>query len=228
MRLQFSCQAGLCRAGAVACFVLYLAASCALGDQVEMRNGDRYVGRVLSLDPGVLVVQSDVLGTVKLPRDKVAHVTFGTTGTIAARALATNSSSRGPLARQTNAAWNAAAAGRIGADTNLVQQVQQQFLGEAGPEANAKFNELMGGLMTGKLTVADIRVQAKSAADQLRSLKGEMGQSAGPELDGYLAILDKFLAESAPAGAASTNASAALPKPQNLEIKKPDQSGSED
>jgi hypothetical protein len=193
-----------------------------------MRNGDRYVGRVLSLDPGALVVQSDVLGTVKLPRDKVAHITFGPAGTNFARPLATNNSFRGPLARQTNGASNGAAVGQIGADTNLVQQVRQQFLGEAGPEANAKFNELMGGLMTGKLTVADIRVQAKSAADQLRSLKGEMGQSAGPELDSYLAILDKFLAESAPTGAASTNTSAALPKSQNLETKKPDQAGSED
>jgi hypothetical protein len=225
---QFSCRAALCRAGALVCFAFWVGASCALGDLVEMQNGDRYVGRVLSLDPGTLVVQSDVLGTVTLPRGKVAHITFGPAGTNSAKPAAASSPFRGPLARQTNTASNGVAVRQIGANTNLVQQVRQQFLGDAGPEANAKFNELMGGLMTGKLTVADIRVQAKSAADQLRSLKGEMGQSAGPELDSYLAILDKFLAESAPAGAASTNTSAALPKPQDLETRKSSQTGSED
>ena len=59
-------------------------------DQVELQNGDRYVGKVLSLTTNQLVLQSDVLGTIKLPREKVAVVTLGNvTPTNVARA-ATN------------------------------------------------------------------------------------------------------------------------------------------
>ena len=70
-----------------------------------------------------------------------------------------------------------------------------------------KFNELLGGLMSGKLSVDDIRAQAKTAADQLRALKREGGEEAGFAADAYLAILDHFLKETPPASSA-TNAPA--------------------
>ena len=102
---------------------------------------------------------------------------------------------------------------QLGANTNFIRQVQAQFLGAAGPEANAKFNELVGGLMSGKLTVDDIRKEAKSAADQLQELKRDLGEDGGWALDGYLAILDNFLREtSPPVSVAATNTSGALPK----------------
>ena len=89
--------------------------------------------------------------------------------------------------------------------------MQKQFLSGAGPEANNKFNELLGGLMSGKLSVDDIRAEAKSAADQLRALKREGGEEAGFATDAYLAILDHFLKETAPSGSA-TNAPGTSPK----------------
>ena len=46
-------------------------------DQVEMQNGDRYAGQVLSLNTNTVVLQSDVLGTLRLPRAKVAVITLG-------------------------------------------------------------------------------------------------------------------------------------------------------
>ena len=95
--------------------------------------------------------------------------------------------------------------------TNLIQQVQKQFLSGAGPEANNKFNELLGGLMSGKLSVEDIRAEAKSAADQLRALQKESGEDTGFATSAYLAILDHFLQETAPSGSA-TNAPGPLPK----------------
>ncbi len=57
----------------------------------------------------------------------------------------------------------------------------------------------------------DIRAEAKSAADQLRALQRESGQDAGFAGNAYLAILDHFLEETAPPGAA-TNAPAPSPK----------------
>ena len=67
--------------------------------------------------------------------------------------------------------------------------------------------------MSGKLTVDDIRKEAKSAADQLKELKRDLGEDGGWALDGYLTILDNFLREtSPPVSVAATNTSGALPK----------------
>jgi hypothetical protein len=77
----------------------------------------------------------------------------------------------------------------------LIQQVQRQFLAGAGPEANQKFNELLTGLVSGRITTDDLRGQAKAAADQMRAVRKELGDEAGGELDGYISILDNFVKE---------------------------------
>src|SRR6058998_2077424 len=60
-----------------AALALLVARLCLQADQVEMQNGDRYLGKILSLDTNTLVLRSDVLGTVRLPRGKVTLVTLG-------------------------------------------------------------------------------------------------------------------------------------------------------
>jgi hypothetical protein len=168
-------------------------------DQVELQNGDHLVGKVLSLNTSQLVLQSDTLGTIKLPREKVAVVTLGTV--TPAKVTPTPSQHEGianPALNLNNSNQVAAAFRQLGANTNLIQQVQSQFLGDAGPEAVNKYNELLNGLMNGKISLDELRAQAKSAADQVRSLKGEMGDQTGI-LDTYLTILDKFVNETAPA-----------------------------
>src|SRR6266511_3578584 len=57
--------------------VLVIGTICPRSDRVEMQNGDRYFGRVLSLNTNTLILQSDVFGTVHLPRGKVALITLG-------------------------------------------------------------------------------------------------------------------------------------------------------
>jgi Fe-S-cluster containining protein len=205
-------------AGALGCAVLLLfaAAGRMLADQVEMQNGDRYAGQVLSLNTNTVVLQSDVLGTLRLPRAKVAIITLGPGPATNSPPLPslTNAQVRAPSVTPAPAPPNPSPALRqLGANTNLIQQVQKQFLSGAGPEANTKFNDLLGGLMSGRLSVDDIRAEAKSAADQLRALKRESGEDAGFATDAYLAILDHFLKETAPSGSAS-NSSGSLPKPK--------------
>src|SRR5437868_2582255 len=73
-----------------AALLLFAAIQCLHADQLEMQNGDRYVGKVLSLNSNVVVLQSEVLGTVNLPRGKVTAITLGTGPTKAAKASATN------------------------------------------------------------------------------------------------------------------------------------------
>jgi hypothetical protein len=92
-------------------------------------------------------------------------------------------------------------------------KVKQQFLADADPAAKAKFDEMLGDLMSGKMTVADLRVQAKSAADQLRALKKELGPEADSTLDGYLSILESFLKEVPADETTSHKTPAVAPKP---------------
>ena len=196
--------------------MLFLAVISLRADQVEMQNGDRYLGTVMSLDTNTLVLRSTVLGTVNLPRGQVALITLGSGG-------ATNFTRAALAARRQPAASSLALTNgvndlsaplrQLGANTNFIEQVRAPFLADAGPEANNKFNTMVGGLLTGRLTVNDIRAEAKSAADQLKELKRDLGEDAGGALDGYLTILENFLRETAPpSGVSATNGSRALPK----------------
>jgi hypothetical protein len=184
-------------------------------DQVTLPNGDTYHGKVLSVSSNAVSFQSDVLGTLTLPRAKVTSIALGAVATNAPRPIVvTNPVPRTASATPTNVTSELSAAFQnLGSQTNLIQQVQAQFLATAGPEANAKFNQMMADLMSGKMNLDDLRSQAKSAADQLRAYKGELGSEAGgAELDSYLAILDSFVAEVAAEPGVSTNAAKAVRK----------------
>jgi hypothetical protein len=190
--------------------LLAIGPSRAWADQVEMQNGDRYVGNVLSLSADTLVLQNEVLGTVKLPRSRVSSVRLGPVPSAGAAPLPTSKTAKArvPSAAAPTATTNSSGGfSQLGAHTNLIRQVQKQFLADAGPEANQKFDELLSGLMSGKLTVNDLRAQAQSAADQLREMKRQGGEGAGLATDTYLTILDHFLKETGPS-ISSTNAMA--------------------
>ncbi len=199
--------------------VLLLAASLAAAkaDQVEMQNGDRYLGRVVSLNEDALTLQSEFLGKVTLPRSRIAVITLGavaaskvktapdatktlpqTGETVPAPPTADPGASNAPLATLRG----------LGGNTNLVEQIRGQFLNGAGGAANSKFDELLAGLTTGKLDMNDLRAQAKSSAEQLRQLKRESGGAVDASLDVYLDILDNFLKETAVTGNPTTNAPA--------------------
>src|SRR5436853_2787827 len=62
--------------GAKFCLLATLIGACfrLMADQIEMQNGDRYVGTVLSLNTSTLVLHSEVLGDLTLPRSKVAQI----------------------------------------------------------------------------------------------------------------------------------------------------------
>jgi len=205
------------RACVPAIVVCCLSGGLALGDQVQMRNGDHYLGQVLSLSKDTLVIQSAVLGTLRLPRHQVAAVEFGPAPAPQVVPLAglTNPTIPPRPLTATNSAGDFSAAFRqLGGNSNLLEQVQNQYLNDAGPEAKAKFNELLGGFLTGKLSVSDIRAQAQTTADQVRSLRKDLGEDAGSMIDGYLAILDTFLKETAPPQGPGTNAPVPPPRPK--------------
>jgi hypothetical protein len=177
-------------------------------DQVVMQNADRYNGKVLSVTTNTLVLQSEILGTVTLPRGKVASISLGSVAPANSGQPAAVVPPRTPAVLKTNAASELSTQFRqLGTETNLLQQVQSQFLASAGPEANARFNRMINDLSTGRMDINGLRAQAQSAAAQLRSLQKEAGADDTGTLDMYLSVLDSFLKETAPspnaAGAAS-------------------------
>jgi hypothetical protein len=208
------------------CALVFSVALCARADQVNMHNGERYVGKVVTFSNETVVVQSDVLGTLHVPRSKIVSIVFGTNVVATPVQTPVATAAQPPKSPAPSASANAdltTAIQQLRADTNatrrIQQQVQQQFLTGADPQATEMFNQMMGGLMNGSLNVEDIRVKAKSAADQLRVAKKEFGDEAGFAIDGYLAVLDGFLRETAPpSGGSPTNALASSVKPKRSQL----------
>lgn len=198
--------------------LLALSAVSLRADQLQMQNGDRYIGKILSVTSNSVVLQSEVLGKVTLPREKVSSLSFGTTAAAVPASSApgipaiTTTSPR--LSGGTNADLSAAFQSLNG-NTNFIQQIRQQMLAGSTPEANQKYDELVGGLMSGKMSVNDLRNEAKTSIDQINQLKRELGPEADESLNSYLAILQNFVneAEATPTSTpATTNQNAILIK----------------
>lgn len=168
-------------------------------DQVVMQNGDRYNGRIVSVSATNVVLQSEVLGVVNLHRGKVASLAMG-------NAVATKAAPAIKAASTNGSTELAAAVRQLGTQSNLVNQVRAQFLATANPEANQKFDQMLNDLGTGKMSIADLRAQARSAAAQLRELEKEAGDDASGTMGLYLSILESFLAETEANATRSTNA----------------------
>jgi hypothetical protein len=164
----------------------------AFADQVEMQNGDRYNGKIVSMTNDVMVLQSEILGTVTIPRGKVARMALGTN--VPARSSETGAAHARAASPGTNSPSAAVAALRqAGVPAGEAEKVKQQFLADADPAAKAKYDQMLNDLISGKMSAGDLRVQAKSAADQLRALKRELGPESDATLDSYLSILESFL-----------------------------------
>ena len=154
--------------------VLSMAAVLRGADQIEMQNGDRYAGTVLSMDPTNVVLRSKVLGKVTLPRSEVANITFGTAGrsnaVVSRLAASTNglsrSSARGGVKSKSELADLLR---QINGDTNSSSEVQQQILGGAGPEANQKYRQMLQDLSSGKMS------------DHRPARPGQGGRRPGPQ-----------------------------------------------
>jgi hypothetical protein len=179
-----------------------LAASDLGADEVEMQNGDRYFGDVLSVSAGTVTLQNENLGKISVPRQKVASLTFGTNAnhrspaiTLATIPAGTNSPANAVSATLAGHPADLSAALRsLGSATNFIGQIKDQLLA-GNPAASQKYDQLLTDLLSGKLDLNDLRRQAQLSADQIRELKRELGPEAGDALDGYLQILNQFLQE---------------------------------
>jgi len=189
---------------------MFVAAPVLRADEVDMQNGDRYSGKVLSVSADTVVLDSEMLGKINVPRKKVANLTFGsnaaapkTTANAAPASVSTNP----PMLKLTAPSLGtnvdlSAAFSNLGTNTNFVGQIRQQML-VGNPDAASNYDAMISGLMSGAMSMDDLRRQAQSAADQLREMKREAGAQADPSFDAYLEVLDNFLKET---GGTPTNA----------------------
>jgi hypothetical protein len=181
--------------------LLLLGVACARADVLNLANGDRFIGEVQSLNEKEIQLKSDALGDIKIPREKIASIFFGTNQP-PVRAVAPES----------------ATAVKSGLDAKAVEDVQKEFLATATPEANAMFTELVQGLASGKLSVNDIRKQAGDTLKELRDLQAELGEDEDSGLlKSYVSILEKFVR------AGGTNRPASATKPAAPPAKKSDE-----
>lgn len=183
-------------------------------DQVVMQNGDRYNGKVVSVTTNQLVLHSDVLGTINLSRSQVSQITFEAGATSPAALPQPKPAAISATKTSTNASLTATMR-QLKSQPQLIQQVQNDYLNDATPEAKAKFDEMLTDLSSGKMSVGDLRAQAKTTADQVRALRKELGEEAGEGLDGYLAILDNFV-QAAAAEEVTTNKTVAPTAPTKI------------
>jgi len=196
----------------------------ARADMIELTNGDHYRGSVISMTPSNVVFMSEIQGMVKLPRAKIAQITLhdvvpktvATTNQAADPTASTAATARpqnvgAPLIMSgantttfTSTGVTAAPSDALvqqmrqqGVDPKLIDQVKQQILEKASPEAAHQFDQTVTGLMSGNISVKDIRAQAQSSIAQIKAAKAEFGPDVGDALDGYLVVLEKFVQESA-------------------------------
>jgi hypothetical protein len=191
----------LCLARTAFVMAVAAVAMTARADVLEMNNGDRYSGKVLAVSAETVVLDSEILGKINVPRSRVASLAFGTNAVArtisAAPIILSNAPASTPLAplARTNVDLSAALR-QLGANTNFVGQIRNQMLA-GSPEAGAKYDELVSGLLDGTVSLDDLRKQAQASAEQLRELKRELGPAADESLDAYLKVLDGFIQETA-------------------------------
>ena len=200
---------------------LFISTQALPADQIEMRNGDHFTGKVLSMTADTVTFQSEMLGKINVPRKNVASLILeptapavrpGTNLIQTPTSMVKTPPSAAPMPSLANTNTDLAAALRnLGSNTNFIQQVRAQMIHGDNPEAVQKYDETVNGLLSGNLNLDDIRRQAQATADQLREMKVELGPQADPTFDSYLQILDKFLSETAQSPPA-TPATSATPK----------------
>ena len=169
-------------------------------DVLEMQNGDRYSGQVLAVSASTVVLNSEILGRINVPRSKVAKLTFSgnaaapqTLGSLPVPAV-TNLPAVQPLVLSHTNADLSAALRELGGNTNFIGQIRQQLLA-GNPQASAQYDAMVNALLSGQLNLGDLRRQAQASAQQLRDLKRGLGPEADDTLDAYLKILDAFVNE---------------------------------
>ncbi len=157
----------------------------AAADVIECDNGDRYNGKVLSMDETKVKLQNEITGTLTIPRNRIVSISFRAAPAPGIGKPVGQAATNGPALN---------AHGGLKVDAATVERVQGEYLAGASPEATQLFQQMVQGLSTGQLNLGDIRAKAATTLRELREMQKELGdEDAGALLDTYGAILENFL-----------------------------------
>jgi len=168
-------------------------------DELTTVSGEHLVGKAVSANDKTIVFWSPTLGKIALARSNVVTITMAPT-------IATSTVTRTNLAALTTTNKELAAVLQsLNAHPEQAENVTNDLLAQARPEATAKFNQMLRGLLSGSMSMADLRNEARTVRDQATDLRKDLGDEAGGILDSYISILDKFLAQTPAAQNSRTN-----------------------
>lgn len=177
---------------------LSFAAAPLWADSIELVNGDILNGKLSSVTADHVVLASDLLGEVKLPRAKVAAIHFGDRKPQPKAAPAAAPAVARPAEPTVEDVLRQLKEGGAGGD--ITKMLEKEFPLLQNPEVKAYFDKTVGGLMSGKLSVNDIRQQALDVRKQVDDLEKDLGPEGMAALKPYLSVLDKFIRDTAPKG----------------------------
>ncbi|MDX1945601.1 MAG: hypothetical protein SFU86_09335 [Pirellulaceae bacterium] len=184
-------------------------------DEVQLVNGDILTdATVVGLDEKHLKLKSNLLGDLTIERAKVRQIVLGkkpltpaptqNLPAVAPAAPAVKPLSLDELLKQieggkeltpTEALKQLEAAG---GDPAQLAELKKNMALFAAPEVQAYFRQQVGGLLSGKLTVNDIRNEAIRARDETKAALKDLGPDVEAALSPYLGILENFINETAP------------------------------
>lgn len=205
------------------CFALVLLSvpMIARGDRLQLANGDEIEGELLEMSGDTVKFRHAILGTFTVPRHQIHAIELGKQrGAERIMADGTPAPAETPeevIDRLVNPDVNPAAIKQLekgrkrhstpqgaieqlrreGVDAKMMGQLHAMLPGFGSPEVQKHFQDRVTGLMSGSLTINDIRNEAIDARDQLKELMDDLG-AGGEALGGYYGILDGFIKKTDP------------------------------
>tara|TARA_R110002049_G_scaffold72490_6_gene187406 strand:- start:98777 stop:99646 length:870 start_codon:yes stop_codon:yes gene_type:complete len=193
----------------------------ATADRLQLSNGDEIQGDLLEFSDGQIRFRHTILGEFNIPRGEVHAIELGPKR--GGKRLMADGTPAGPetpeevIDRLVNPELDTDAvkdlekgAKRVATPQDAVEQLRREGVdgktmgqlhnllpGFGSPEVQDGFRARVEGLMSGSLTIDDIRNEAIDARGQLKELMDDLGPS-GAALNGYYGILDGFIKKTDP------------------------------
>ena len=193
----------------------------ALGDRLQLANGDEIEGELIEMKDGNVKFRHEILGVFTLPRTQIHAIELGKErGGNRLMSDGTEAPPETPeevLDRLINPAIDKEAIKKLsqrekqhstpqdavdqlrreGVNEKMMSQLHMMLPGFGSPKVQEHFQDRVTGLMSGSLTINDIREEAVDVRGQLKELMDELGPS-GQALQGYYGILDGFIEKTDP------------------------------
>lgn len=205
------------------CFVLVLFcfSMTARADRLQLANGDEIEGELLQMSGDTVKFRHEILGTFTVPRHQIHAIELGKQRggerIMADGSKAPPETPEEVIDRLVNPDVNRAAVKQLekgrkrhetpqgaveqlrqeGVDAKMMGQLHGMLPGFGSPEVQKHFQDRVTGLMSGSLSINDIRNEAIDARDQLKELMDDLGPG-GEALGGYYGILDGFIKKTDP------------------------------